>query len=84
MSAAAPWRRRRLRAELESQFGSARFPFRHDRHVPALIVRATAGDSALDPTFRGDTPWPEAVKRELIERGYTLTDEALKDSGLGD
>jgi predicted acylesterase/phospholipase RssA len=82
VAAASPWRRRRLRTELESRFGSARFPFRHDRHVPTLIVRATAGDSALDPTFRGETPWPEAVKRELIDRGYALTDEALKDSEL--
>jgi predicted acylesterase/phospholipase RssA len=82
VAGAAPWRRRRLRAELESRFGSARFPFRHDRHVPAMIVRATAGDSPLDPTFRGDTPWPEAVKRELIERGYELTDEALARTHL--
>ena len=36
------WRRRRLRADLESRFAAARFPFRHDRHVPALIVRGTA------------------------------------------
>jgi predicted acylesterase/phospholipase RssA len=84
VAAAAPWRRRRLRAELESRFASARFPFRHDRHVPALIVRATTGDAGLDPTFRGDTPWPETVKRELIERGYTLTDEALEGSGFGE
>jgi predicted acylesterase/phospholipase RssA len=82
VAAAAPWRRGRLRAELESRFGSARFPFRHDRHVPTLIVRATSGDSSLDPTFRGDTPWPEAVKRKLIERGYTLTDEALAGSEI--
>ena len=82
VAAAAPWRRRRLRAELESRFGSARFPFRHDRHVPTLVVRATAGDSALDPTFRGDAPWPEAVKRELIDRGYALTDEALESAAL--
>lgn len=84
VAAAAPWRRRRLRAELDARFGSARFPFRHDRHVPTLIVRGTAGDSALDPTFRGDTPWPETAKRELIERGYALTDEALKDSHFRD
>ncbi|MCE3286802.1 MAG: Patatin [Gaiellaceae bacterium] len=82
VGAAVPWRRRRLRAELESRFGSARFPFRHDRHVPTLIVRATTGELGLDPTFRGDTPWPDAVKRELIERGYKLTDEALAGSEL--
>ncbi len=77
---AAPWRRRRLRAELESRFAAARFPFRHDRHVPALIVRGTAGESSLDPTFRSEIPWPADHKRALIERGYTLTDEALAQS----
>jgi predicted acylesterase/phospholipase RssA len=82
VASAPPWRRRRLRAELESRFASARFPFRHDRHVPTLIVRATAGDSALDPTFRGDAPWPAEVKRKLIDRGYALTDEALGTAAL--
>lgn len=81
--AAAPRRRRdRLRTELETRFAAARFPFRHDRHVPALIVRATAGASSLDPTFRGDTPWPDELKRELIDRGYRLTDEALARNEL--
>jgi predicted acylesterase/phospholipase RssA len=76
--AAAPRRRRaRLRAELESRFAAARFPFRHDRHVPTLVVRATAGRASLDPTFRSDAPWPDELKRALIERGYALTDEAL-------
>jgi predicted acylesterase/phospholipase RssA len=77
VAAAPPWRRRRLRAQLEDRFTAARFPFRHDRHVPALIVRATAGDHGLDPTFRGDAPWPDERKRALVERGYRLTDEAL-------
>ena len=75
---AAPKRRRgQLRVELESIFTSARFPFRHDRQIPSLIVRATPGDDGLDPTFRGDEPWPEERKRALIERGYQLTDDAL-------
>ena len=82
VAAAPPWRRARLRAELDARFAAARFPFRHDRHVPALIVRSTAGESSLDPTFRSDTPWPIELKRDLIERGYTLTDEALAQSEL--
>ena len=77
LAAAAPWRRKRLRAELEARFTAARFPFRHDRHVPALIVRGTAGDASLDPTFKGEIPWPEDRKHALIERGYALTDRAL-------
>ncbi len=75
---AAPKRRRgSLRSELEAIFATAQFPFRHDRQVPSLIVRATPGDDALDPTFRGDEPWPEERKRALIARGYQLTDDAL-------
>jgi predicted acylesterase/phospholipase RssA len=77
VSAAPPWRRRRLREELEARFGAARFPFRHDRHVPTLIVRSSPGEDRLDPTFRSDRPWPKKHKRSLIERGYKLTDEAL-------
>ncbi len=76
--ASAPRRQReRLRAELESIFASARFPFRHDRHVPSLVVRATPGEDGLDPTFRGDEPWPDERKRALIERGYRLTEAEL-------
>lgn len=80
---AAPRRRRaRVREELEARFAAARFPFRHDRHVPTLVVRSTAGESSLDPTFRSDSPWPVELKHELIERGYALTDEALATSQL--
>ena len=75
---AAPHRRRRqLRADLDELFASARFPFRHDRHVPCLIVRGTPGEDGLDPSFRAEPPWPEERKRSLIERGYRLTDEEL-------
>jgi predicted acylesterase/phospholipase RssA len=75
---AAPRRRREaLRHELEELFSSARFPFRHDRHVPSLVVRAAPGEDSLDPTFRAEETWPEERKRALIERGYALTDEAL-------
>lgn len=81
--AAAPRRRRaRLREGLDARFSAARFPFRHDRHVPALIVRGTAGDASLDPTFKAEVPWPEALKRELVQRGYALTDAALAQTEL--
>jgi hypothetical protein len=78
---ALPWRRRKLRTELAERFSSASFPFRHDRHVPRVVVRATAGVDALEPTFRGEPPWTETSKRALIERGYRLTDEALGETG---
>jgi hypothetical protein len=81
LAAAPPWRRRRLRARLESRFAGAPFPFRHDRHVPTLIVRGTPGDEGLDPTFRGDRPWPDESKLALIERGYLLTNAELAVAG---
>jgi predicted acylesterase/phospholipase RssA len=80
LAAATPWRRKRLRSELDARFSAARFPFRHDRSVPALIVRGTAGDASLDPTFRSETPWPVELKHALIARGYALTDAALAQS----
>ncbi|HXG77550.1 MAG TPA: patatin-like phospholipase family protein [Gaiellaceae bacterium] len=74
--AAAPRRRREaVRAELEAIFAAARFPFRHERHVPCLVVRGSPGEDALDPTFRAG--WPLAHKRRLLERGYRLADEEL-------
>jgi predicted acylesterase/phospholipase RssA len=77
--AAAPRRRREhLRSELEEIFASASFPFRHDRAIEKIVVRATPGDDGLDPTFRG--PWPEEAKRALIERGYELTSDELERS----
>lgn len=81
VAAAPPWRRRGLREALEERFAAARFPFRHDRHVPLVIVRGSPGEHALDPTFRGDEPWPLERKHGLIERGYRLADEALSTQG---
>ena len=40
LAAAPPWRRRRLRADLESHFGAARFPFRGDAPWPVETKRA--------------------------------------------
>jgi predicted acylesterase/phospholipase RssA len=77
VAAAPPWRRRRLQSELDARFAAARFPFRHDRHVPTLIVRGTSGDDSLDPTFRSDVPWPRELKQALVARGYALADTAL-------
>lgn len=79
LHAAPPWRRRRLRSELDGLFASASFPFRHDRPVDRIVVRAAPGDDGLDPTFRG--AWAEESKLALIERGYRLTDEALARDG---
>ena len=81
---AAPRRRQQhLRARLDELFDEARFPFGHDRSLPTLIVRGAHGDVGLDPSFRGDEPWPVERKRALIERGYRLTDEALASGADG-
>ena len=75
--AAPRWRRKKLRADLERVFAEARFPFRHDRNVPTLVVRGSPGEHAIDPTYRSDVPWLLEDKLALVERGYRLTDEAL-------
>jgi predicted acylesterase/phospholipase RssA len=74
---AAPWRRRRAVQEVAERFAAARFPFRHDRALPLQIVRGSAGELALDPTFRAGLEWPVESKRALIERGRALADELL-------
>jgi len=76
-AAAPPWRRRRVRADLERRFANATFPFRRDRHVPRLVVRGDPGEDELDPTFRAEETWSEERKRSLIERGYRLLDQEL-------
>jgi predicted acylesterase/phospholipase RssA len=73
--AAPPWRRQALRSELDELFSDARFPFRTDRPLERLVVRAAPGEDGLDPTFRGE--WDEPSKLALIERGYRLTDEEI-------
>jgi predicted acylesterase/phospholipase RssA len=65
---------------VEQRFARARFPFRHDRELPRVTVRASGGEESLDPGFRTQRPWTEESKRKLIERGYRLTDEALRRS----
>ena len=77
--AAAPWRRRAAVATVEAQFADARFPFRHDRALPATIVRGDPGELALDATFRAGLEWPVETKQALIERGYEQTDAPLAE-----
>jgi predicted acylesterase/phospholipase RssA len=79
-ASAAPWRRRRAREAVEQRFAAARFPFRHDRVLPTVIVRGDAGPHALDPAFRQGLEWSEESKRALMQRGYELTDASLRDA----
>ncbi|HEY7380966.1 MAG TPA: patatin-like phospholipase family protein [Gaiella sp.] len=75
---ALPWRRRRVRAAIEARFTAARFPFRHDRVLPATIVHGDPGDQSLDASFRSGLEWPDHVKLALIARGRELAEEALE------
>jgi predicted acylesterase/phospholipase RssA len=69
--------REELAAEIEARFDAARFPFRHDRHVPRITVAGAVAEVSLEPGFRNPRPWTAEEKRHLIENGYALTDREL-------
>ena len=71
-----------LTAKVEERFASASFPFRHDRLVPRITVSGSVGEASLEQSFRNPRPWTIEVKRELIDRGYRLTDEELRSHGI--
>jgi predicted acylesterase/phospholipase RssA len=71
-------RRRRLAQAVERRFDDARFPFRSGRDVPRITVRASSDEVSLEQGLRSSQPWTDEAKRALIERGYRLTDEALR------
>jgi predicted acylesterase/phospholipase RssA len=79
---AAPGRRRQAVRAVEERFGTARFPFRHDRTVERITVRGTVGEASLEPGFRQVPEWDEDVKRTIIARGYELTDRELRAQGI--
>ena|SRR5579884_2680397 len=65
------------RAAVEARFAAARFPFRHDRVVPRIVVRGSVEGVGLDPGFRTQPHWSDAEKQMLIDRGYELADREL-------
>jgi len=75
---APPWRRRKVAAELEARFRAADFPFAHDRALPTLIVRGSAGEHSLEQSLRTGLEWSEEPKRALVERGRQLASDALR------
>ena len=75
---AAPWRRRRAATAIARRFAAARFPFAHDRALPTIVVRGTAGERSLEPGFRPGLEWPDDAKREIIARGRELLDAELR------
>jgi hypothetical protein len=60
------------------RFARARFPFRHDRLIPRVTVRGAVVGEGLEPGFRVQRPWTDDAKQELIDLGWTLTDEQLR------
>jgi predicted acylesterase/phospholipase RssA len=74
--------RERLARSIADRFGDAQFPFRHDRLVPRITVRATLGPVSLEAASRKPAPWSETEKRALIQRGYALTDAELRAFGI--
>ena len=70
-------RREWLTRTVEDRFAATSFPFRHDRLVPRITVRASAGELGLEQGFRSRTPWTEEAKRALIARGYELAGREL-------
>lgn len=69
--------RARDRDAVAARFDAARFPFRHDRLIPRITVRASVVGEGLEPGFRVQRPWTRAAKQELIDRGWQLADEQL-------
>jgi predicted acylesterase/phospholipase RssA len=70
-----------LAEEVEQSFGRARFPFRHDRHIPRITVSGTVGDVSLEPGFRNPRPWTVESKQVLIDAGFDALDEELRRQG---
>jgi predicted acylesterase/phospholipase RssA len=69
----------RLAAEVDDRFAAAKFPFRHDRHVPRITVRGSGGEVSLETGARNPKPWAVEAKQKLIDRGYALLDAELRE-----
>jgi predicted acylesterase/phospholipase RssA len=74
--------RERLCRLVAERFVEARFPFRHDRLVPRVTVRAAVADVSLEPRYRTPQTWTDEDKRALFRRGWELTDAELTAAGV--
>jgi predicted acylesterase/phospholipase RssA len=68
-----------LAAAVEARFAKAAFPFGGDRLVPRISVSGSADGASLETTARNPLPWSEEAKRVLIDRGYALLDDELRE-----
>ena len=64
------------------RLGNAEFPFRRERALPRIMVRAGAEGVGLEARIRRGAEWTDDAKRALIARGYELTDAALEEAGV--
>jgi predicted acylesterase/phospholipase RssA len=72
----------RIAAAVDERFASARFPFGGDRLVPRIAVAAGPGPVSLEAGLRNPKPWGDEAKRELIDRGYRLLDDELRERAV--
>jgi predicted acylesterase/phospholipase RssA len=66
-----------LERAVEERLAAADFPFRRERALPRITVRAGAEGATLEARIRRGAEWTDEAKRTLIQRGYELTDEEL-------
>jgi predicted acylesterase/phospholipase RssA len=66
-----------LARAVEERLAAANFPFRRERALPRITVRAGAEGATLDARIRRGAEWTDDAKRTLIQRGYDLTDAEL-------
>lgn len=69
--------------EIDRRLAGADFPFKRERAIPRITVRAGAEGVALEARIRRGAEWTIDAKRALIQRGYELTDAELTAAGIG-
>ena len=72
----------RLAAAVDERFAAAAFPFGADRLIPRIAVSGSAGGVTLEAGLRNPKPWTVEAKRELIERGYRMLDDELREKAV--
>lgn len=68
---------------VRARLAGSEFPFRRERAIPRITVSADVGGAGLEARVRRGSEWTVEMKRTLIERGYELTDAALREAGIG-
>ena len=71
-----------LAQAIERRVLGSEFPFQRERALPRITVRAGAEGVALESRIRRGAEWTEPAKRALIRRGYELTDDELRATGI--